>query len=543
MVLNHFAESISPTDNKLMNPCILASTLRWFGFLSFTAILLPGLAMAQNYPGTGEDFTLATGINSSACTTGAGQDVKVAGAADSLYVCLDSPGGTFSGSPVALAANVLPAGSPLSGQPSNLWLDLSNNFYRLGLKGALPAAGWTIQLQIPSSLPGRQIILQSALRNSTALNGRFALSEAHVIKVLPTGIVMQPIMGSTFTMGDNNLRGPQAGQATEHQVTLSDYELSATEITNAQYAEFLNNAIAAKLITVQLGTRGPDAGKKLIVGTALSKYPGMSFYCLEGTRVMKDHDNADRDNHPFTGTIEPENPLNISFVGYDATRKSPFYVKDPFSPNDFDWHALCNYYNYTSVPRQLDKTVLLNDFSAWPELTGWTKKNPKMAVNLPNQQTVSAYPVGFIRWWGAQAFAEYYLVQLPTEAQWEYAAQAGRSYYYSVYDGTTIADANWNQRQIKPALHHVRAAMGGKANPFGLYNMGGNVWEWMWDNYLPYGAAAVKDPLILVSGSKLRSWRGGSWNYHQATLESSGRFFDDVNHGNDHFGFRIAHSP
>ena len=358
---------------------------------------------------------------------------------------------------------------------------------------------------------------------------------------------MQPIMGSTFTMGDNNLRGPQAGQATEHQVTLSDYELGETEVTNAQYAEFLNDAIAAGLISVEIGTNPPDVGKNLVVGTAISSYSGKVLYNLDGTRVMKDHDNADGDSHPFTGTVEPENPLNISFVGYDSSAgasQNPFYVKNPFSPSDFDWYTLCDYYNYTSVPFQLDTSVLLNDFSAWPELAGWTAANPHLAANLPNHQTVAAYPAGFIRWWGAQAFAEFYDVQLPTEAQWEYAAQAGQSYfYYSVYDGATVTDANWNQLGIKPALHHVRAARSGQANPFGLYNMGGNVWEWMWDNYLPYGTAAVTDPLILKLGSTSRSWRGGSWNYHQATLESSGRYFDEESHGNDHFGFRIAHSP
>ncbi len=350
-----------------MTPLILdrpASALRWFGFLSLAAIHLPGLATAQKYPGSGEDFTLATAINSSAYTTGAGQDIKIAGAGDSLHVHLKSPGGAYSGKPVALAGEVLPIGSPLSGQLPNLWLGLGIFTIPTSIS-KLPAAGLTIKLQIPRSFSGWQIVLQSAAASPTARNGYFALSEAHVIKVLPAGIVMRPIAGTTFKMGNNRLRGPQAGQATEHQVTLSDYELSATEITNAQYAEFLNDAIAAGLITVQIGTRGPDAGKKLVVGTATSKYPGMSFYCLEGTRVMKDHDNADRDNHPFTGTIEPENPLNISFVGYDTARKNPFYVKNPFSPSDFDWYALCNYYNYTSVPRQPDKKILLNDFSAW----------------------------------------------------------------------------------------------------------------------------------------------------------------------------------
>ncbi len=90
-----------------MNPSPLGrleSTLRWFGLLSLAVIHLPVLATAQEYPGTGEDFTLATAINSFACPTGTGQDIKVAGGGDSLYVCLDSPGGVFSGSPVALVA-------------------------------------------------------------------------------------------------------------------------------------------------------------------------------------------------------------------------------------------------------------------------------------------------------------------------------------------------------------------------------------------------------------------------------------------------------
>ncbi len=504
------------------------------------------LASAQNYPGTGEDFTLATGVNSTICTTGVGQDVKVAAAEDSLYVYLNSPGGTLAGKAVVLAANVFPVGTQPSSNPSNLWLDRNDSFYSLGSTSSLPVAGWTVELRIPRSLPGMQIVLQAGARDTNSLNGHFALSEAHVVKVLPKGIVMKPISGGTFTMGDNNLHGPQSGQATEHQVTISDYSLAETEVTNAQYAKFLNNAIAAGLVSVEVGTSPPDIGERLVVGTASSSYAGKVLYNLDGTRVMKDHDNADGDFHPFTGTVEPENPLNISYVGYDPSvsgGNNPFYVKDPFSLSDFDWHSLCDYYNYTSSPFQLDTSTLLNDFSSWPELAGWTAADPTSAVYLHSQEAVASHSVGFIRWWGAQAFAEFYAVQLPTEAQWENAAHAGQSYlHYSVYDGVTISDANWNQLGIKPVLHHVRPAKSGQPNPLGLYNLGGNVWEWMWDNYLPYATGHVTDPLILVPGSTTRSWRGGSWNYHQATLESSGRFSDEESHGNDHFGFRIAHS-
>jgi len=103
-------------------------------------------------------------------------------------------------------------------------------------------------------------------------------------------------------------------------------------------------------------------------------------------------------------------------------------------------------------------------------------------------------------------------------------------------------DANWNTLGMGTvALGHVRPAISGTANPYGLYNLAGNSWEWIADNYVaPYDTDAVTDPFIEVSGSTTRCWRGGSWNYHQATLQSSIRFYDEEDRGNDHFGFRIV---
>ncbi len=360
---------------------------------------------------------------------------------------------------------------------------------------------------------------------------------------LPTGIVMREIAGSTFVMGNNQLKGPQAADATEHSVSLSDYSLSETEISHAQYVEFLNHAIREGLVEVITGSQGADNGLRLVSGTAASAYAGKVLYSLEGTRVMKDHDNADGDNNPFTGVIEPENPLNIAYIGYDSSQapeNNPFYVKDPHSVSDFHWLNLCNYYDYASTTHSRDTSVLKNDFVNWAELSGWTETNPDGAINLPTLAQVKNYPVTFIRWWGAQAFALYYGVKLPTEAQWEYAAKGGQDFLYAVHDGSDVNDANWNHDEQHPALHHPREVKSGHPNPFGLYNLGGNVWEWMADNYAAYSANAVTDPLVEISGSSTRAWRGGSWNYHQATLESAGRFFDEENRGNDHFGFRIA---
>jgi sulfatase modifying factor 1 len=355
---------------------------------------------------------------------------------------------------------------------------------------------------------------------------------------LPNSINMVSISGGTFTMGNNNLLGPQAGEAMEHTVHLSNFTMSEAEITNEQYVEFLNSAFKDGLIEIITGTIGPDNGKKLIVGSSSSPYEGKVLYSLDGTRVMKDHDNKDGDNNPFTGDIEPENPLNIAYIGFNSDTNT-FYVKNPKNSSDFDWETLCNYYNYTTTSNQYD-TILKNDFSSWNELLGWSLSNPENGINLPTQDEVSKYPVTFIRWWGAKAFALYYEVNLPSEAQWEYVAKGNQNFTYAVYDGVTTSNANWNLQNQHPATHHIRAAISGTANPFGLYNLGGNVWEWMEDNYKPYSSEEVTDPIIIDETSTIHSWRGGSWNYHEATLETAGRYYDEADRGNDHFGFRIV---
>lgn len=368
-------------------------------------------------------------------------------------------------------------------------------------------------------------------------------------QTLPSSINMKDIDGGAFIMGSNNLTGSPTQQAAapEHEVTLSPFALSEAEITNAQYVEFLNAALTDGLIEIVVGTAGPDNGKSLIQGTASSSFNGKVIYNLDGTRVMKDHDDDDGDANPFTGVIEPENPINIAYIGFNST-SNMFYVKDPKNADDFNWMDLCDYYDYGATPGSTG-TTLNNDFDDWSgagqnlsnELQGWTAANPNGATNLPTQTDVADWPVTFVRWYGAKAFAEYYGMSIPTEAQWEYAAKGGQDFTFAVHNGTDVSDANWNQQQLSVATHHVRSAVSGTANPFGLYNLAGNAWEWIADNYVaPYSTAAVTDPFIEEAGSTLRCWRGGSWNYHEATLQSAMRFYDEEDRGNDHFGFRIA---
>ena len=83
---------------------------------------------------------------------------------------------------------------------------------------------------------------------------------------LPSSIVFISIPGGTFTMGDNSINSKRKNiTATEHEVTLSSFEISETEVTTAQFAEFLSNAYKDGLLEIIETGRATE-----VVGSSLS---------------------------------------------------------------------------------------------------------------------------------------------------------------------------------------------------------------------------------------------------------------------------------
>jgi formylglycine-generating enzyme required for sulfatase activity len=118
---------------------------------------------------------------------------------------------------------------------------------------------------------------------------------------------------------------------------------------------------------------------------------------------------------------------------------------------------------------------------------------------------------------------------LPTEAEWEYACRAGTTTAYSFGDDPAeLEDYAWYIENSEEAYQKVGKK---KPNPWGLYDMHGNVAEWVLDQYDEAGYGLVegqsKDPLAVPKTLNPRVVRGGGWNQFPEDCRSSARAASD----------------
>lgn len=118
--------------------------------------------------------------------------------------------------------------------------------------------------------------------------------------------------------------------------------------------------------------------------------------------------------------------------------------------------------------------------------------------------------------------------RLPTEAEWEYACRAGKTTAYSFGDNPKkLGDYAWYFANSDEKYHPVGKK---KPNPWGLYDMHGNVSEWVLDQYDPkyyykFGKGKLSlSPLNIPTKLYPRVVRGGSWDDDAEQLRSSSRF-------------------
>lgn len=146
------------------------------------------------------------------------------------------------------------------------------------------------------------------------------------------------------------------------------------------------------------------------------------------------------------------------------------------------------------------------------------------------------FPVIYVTWYGAMAFAEWVGGMLPTEAQWEYACRAGTTTTYS-YGNTVSGAYMWYSGNSDSATHAVGTKF---PNPWGLYDMHGNVYEWCKDWYGDYDNGFVTNPMGPSTGDK-RVLRGCSWRSRSEFGRSAYRTKDPPDFA-DFIGIRVIFS-
>ena len=176
------------------------------------------------------------------------------------------------------------------------------------------------------------------------------------------------------------------------------------------------------------------------------------------------------------------------------------------------------------------------------QLKSSTNAFPQFSLN----EGLEKYPVTYVTWYGASVYCQwkYKKGNLPTEAQWEYAARGGKygqadNYWYAGSDSLAKVGWYWDNARFKP--HQVGEK---QSNQLGLYDMSGNLWEWVQDHWHEnYEGAPANGRAWIDKRAKKdqnRVLRGGAWLYHGSRASTTHRWSDVPDDRHAYKGFRCV---
>jgi formylglycine-generating enzyme len=203
---------------------------------------------------------------------------------------------------------------------------------------------------------------------------------------------------------------------------------------------------------------------------------------------------------------------------------------------------------------------ILND-GCWAMENGKYTDSPVRNWRDPSYPQADNHPAACISWHEAQAYTAWLSqktgnhYRLPSEAEWEYAARGNRHTarywgesadqacdYANVMDTTgraEVPNVQWGHHCTDGFV--FTAPVGSKKpNPFGLYDMLGNVWEWVEDSYHDTYHGAPNDGSAWVGNGKDPVIRGGSWLNREQRVRSAERNSDEATDHDNFTGFRVV---
>ncbi len=383
----------------------------------------------------------------------------------------------------------------------------------------------------------------------------------------PPGMVLIP-MGS-FVMGPSDQDMAYSHSATSRTISMSAFYMDETEITNNQYRQFVNwvrDSIARKMLAQE----------------------AMAIPELEQYGILEDDEGFLLDE-PLIRWPREGGPRRIRWDGEEEREiLADMYLREEerfFGRREFDTRKwIYSYYTIDLQRAARDRDVLRQDLitrhetPVYPDTLVWIRDftysyNEPMTEMYFWHPTYDHYPVVGVDWNQAKAFnawrTEYlnsYLAsegdpfahkfELPSEAQWEYAARGGRHLSPYPWGGPYVCEpegcflANFKPQRGRYALTGgLYPVIAGyyPPNDYGLYDMAGNVAEWTrtaYDESFYYFMpdmnpdyqynADPNDPPSL----KRKVIRGGSWKDIGYFLQVSTRAYEYQDTATSHIGFR-----
>lgn len=400
----------------------------------------------------------------------------------------------------------------------------------------------------------------------------------------PYGMVL--VTGGSFIMGKSDYDIAGSNDAPTKTVTVPSFYMDETEITNSEYRQFVF-WVRDSVIRQSLAEAAELAGTTDGGGRRNRSIGNFAF------KNVADDDNLT----PFQEFSKHYDPMkqqinwDVEIIWNEAEYPDAdyvyvmdeFYLSNDQSYNGQRMKDVTKFkYSFKSMDIDAaarfkgDRTSFIENFEVevYPDTTVWIKDfhysyNEPMHNDYFNHTAYDNYPVVGVNWNQARAFCDWrtqYLnnyrrskknlalanyFRLPSEAEWEYAARGGLESGTYPWGGPYAKDdracflANFKPLRGDYAADEVlytAEADSYQPNGFGLFNMSGNVSEWVNTSYDPasYEYMSSMSPNVNSKENKRKVIRGGSWKDVSYLIQVSTRDFEYADSARSYIGFRTV---
>lgn len=404
---------------------------------------------------------------------------------------------------------------------------------------------------------------------------------------------MTYIPGGSFTMGKQDEDVVGTFSAPARTVTVRPFYMDETEVTNAEYKQFVfwvRDSIVRTKLALQAEFASAGSSDTIPPTGGIQDY---RFAVLDTADANAYNKYMFENYYSLGGSLDSLRPLDWSKELIWDTNDYPdadyvevmdsLYIKKEDAPDGvrtFNTKFLNYKYSWFDGNVAAKRAGNRRDFlrnevvNVYPDTTVWVKDfhysyNDPMHQDYFYHQAYNEYPVVGVDWYQAKAFCNWRTkykndhvrnqknavsvpdFRLPTEAEWEYAARGGLEFAKYPWGGpSTTSDrgcflANFKPQRGNYAVDGALYTVEGKSynpNDYGLYNMAGNVAEWTNTAYnlASYYQGSTVNPNVEDRRNKRKIIRGGSWKDVAYFLEVGTRDYEYADTARSYIGFRTV---